>query len=86
MALRVTNQATTFNQKLHLIYLVINVLHHSNMNMKNAAALQTALEGVAVPMYCSDAEVAPKMTKLLTLWESKNKFFSYQTLKDMNTE
>ena len=53
--------------------------------MKNAAALQTALEDVAVPMYCSDAELATdnendKLTKLLKLWENKNKFFLYQTI------
>ena len=44
------------HQKLHLIYLVNDVLHHCIM--KNTAALQTALEGVAVPMYCSEVEVA----------------------------
>merc|ERR1719186_2384274 len=52
LAWRVTNQANTFNQKLHLIYLVNDVLHHCVR--KNAAALQTALEGVAVPKFCSD--------------------------------
>ena len=57
--------------------------------MKNAAALQTALEGVAVPMYCSDVEVAtdddwPSCSHSGTHSE-KNKFFSDQTLKDMKS-
>jgi len=86
LAWRVTNKVNTFNQKLHLIYLMNDVLHHCVR--KNASALKSALEDVAVPMYCSAAEVATddeigKLTKLITLWESKNKFFSDQTLDYM---
>ena len=52
------------------MHLVNDVLHHCIM--KNGAALQTALEGVAVPMYFSTAEVATvdeigNLNKLLTL-------------------
>ena len=41
--------------------------------MKKSAVLQTALEGLAVAMYCSTTEVATddeigNLTKLLTLW------------------
>ena len=83
-----TNQANTFNQKLHLIYLVNDDLHYCIM--KNADALQTALEGGAVPMYYSEAKVATddeigNLTKVLTFWKSKNRFFSDQTLKDMKS-
>ena len=88
LAWRVTNQANTFNQKLHLIYLVNDDLQYCII--KNAAALRAALEGEAVAMYCSDAKVATddeigNLTKMLTFWESKNKFFSDQTLKDMKS-
>ena len=86
LAWRVTNQAYSFNQKLHLIYLLNDVLHHCVR--KNADALKAALEEVAVPMYCAAAEVAGedeigKLTKLITLWESKNKFFSENTIDAM---
>merc|ERR1719369_1915967 len=86
LAWRVTNQSYSFNQKLHLIYLLNDVLHHCVR--KNADALKAALEEVAVPMYCAAAEVASddeigKLTKLITLWESKNKFFADDTLEDM---
>ena len=41
-------------------------------------------------MYCSDAKVATddeigNLTKVLTFWKSKNRFFSDQTLKDMKS-
>lgn len=83
---RVTKESVPFNQRLHLIYLVNDVLHHCVR--KNAEALKTALESVAVPMYCATAEVAgedeiKKLTKLITLWESKNKFFADDALEEM---
>ena len=83
---RVSSPDTTFNQKLHLIYLVNDVLHHCVR--KNNSSLQAALVAVAVPMYCSAAQVAggeemEKLSKLITLWQSKNKFFSDQTLEAM---
>ena len=86
LAWRVTNQSYSFNQKLHLIYLLNDVLHHCVR--KNADALKAALEEVAVPMYCAAAEVAGedeigKLTKLITLWESKNKFFTENTIDAM---
>merc|ERR1719228_3287152 len=56
LAWRVTNQAYSFSQKLHLIYLLNDVLHHCVR--KNATALKAALEEVAVPMYCAAAEAA----------------------------
>ena len=83
---RVSSPGTNFTEKLHLIYLVNDVLHHCVR--KNNSSLQAALVSVAVPMYCSAAQVAnsqemEKLSKLITLWQSKNKFFSDQTLEAM---
>ena len=55
LACRVTNQNTSFTKKLHLIYLVNDVLHHCVR--KNNSGMQKALETVAAPMYCSAAKV-----------------------------
>ncbi|XP_065359706.1 calcium homeostasis endoplasmic reticulum protein [Calliphora vicina] len=69
---------TTFQQKLHLIYLINDILHHCVR--KNANDLKNSLENVVIPMFCSadliaSTEQRTKLTKLLSLWESKAKFF-----------
>ncbi|XP_055376962.1 calcium homeostasis endoplasmic reticulum protein [Condylostylus longicornis] len=71
-------KGSTFSQKLHLIYLVNDVLHHCVR--KNANDLKSELENVVIPMFCSADLIATpeqkaKLTKLLSLWESKAKFF-----------
>ena len=86
LALKGTKESSPFSQKLHLIYLVNDVLHHCVR--KNNETLKAALEAVAVPMYCAAADKAEeedvkKLTKLMSLWESKNKFFSEEKLNDM---
>ena len=86
LALKGTKESSPFSQKLHLIYLVNDVLHHCVR--KNNETLKAALEAVAVPMYCAAADRAEeedvkKLTKLMSLWESKNKFFSEEKLNDM---
>lgn len=43
--------SSPFTQKLHIIYLVNDVLHHCAR--KNASELRDALESVVVPMFCS---------------------------------
>ncbi|XP_055910093.1 calcium homeostasis endoplasmic reticulum protein isoform X2 [Eupeodes corollae] len=68
----------TFTQKLHLIYLVNDILHHCVR--KNANDLKNSLENVVIPMFCSAQLIASndqkgKLSKLLSLWESKAKFF-----------
>lgn len=83
---RVTQPGTAFTQRLHLVYLVNDVLHHCVR--KGAGDLQAALEAVAVPLYCAAATVAGeteigKLTKLISLWEDKNKFFSEETIQAM---
>ncbi|KAH8380124.1 hypothetical protein KR009_009098, partial [Drosophila setifemur] len=69
---------STFQQKLHLIYLVNDILHHCMR--KNINDLKNSLENVVIPMFCSADLIASndqrqKLTKLLTLWESRAKFF-----------
>jgi len=86
LVLKATKESAPFSQKLHLIYLINDALHHSVR--KNADSLKAALEGAAVPMYCAAADGASednmaKLTKLMSLWESKNKFFSDERMEDM---
>ncbi|KAK0073525.1 hypothetical protein PV326_013316 [Microctonus aethiopoides] len=71
-------QGATFNQKLHIIYLVNDVLHHCAR--KKTADLRKAMESVVVPMFCNTSlaatdEQLTKLNKLLSLWESKNNYF-----------
>ncbi|XP_074109214.1 SR-related CTD associated factor 6 [Cotesia typhae] len=71
-------QGATFNQKLHIIYLVNDVLHHCAR--KKSMDLRQAMENVVVPMFCNTSLAATsdqltKLNKLLSLWESKNNYF-----------
>uniref|UniRef100_A0A8D8RCX3 Calcium homeostasis endoplasmic reticulum protein n=1 Tax=Cacopsylla melanoneura TaxID=428564 RepID=A0A8D8RCX3_9HEMI len=71
--------ASSFTNKLHIIYLVNDILHHCVR--KNVPELKKAVEDVVVPMFCNVAkdtndEQQAKLNKLLTLWESKNHYFS----------
>ena len=86
LSFKATNLSTPFTKKLHLIYLVNDVLHHCVR--KNNDVMKKALETVAAPMYCSAAKIATgdemeKLSKLITLWTSKNKFFTEETLDQM---
>ncbi|XP_039430231.1 calcium homeostasis endoplasmic reticulum protein isoform X2 [Culex pipiens pallens] len=73
-----------FAQKLHLIYLVNDVIHHCNASSsirKRNDELKKCLEGAVIPMFCNAQittatdEQRAKLTKLLSLWESKGNFF-----------
>ncbi|KAG7299832.1 hypothetical protein JYU34_016850 [Plutella xylostella] len=48
---KVTQPGAAFTQKLHIIYLVNDVLHHCAR--KNAEDLKKNLENVVVPMFCN---------------------------------
>ncbi|CAG9828947.1 unnamed protein product [Diabrotica balteata] len=79
-------RTTVFTQKLHVIYLVNDLLHHSAR--KNASDLKEALERVVVPMFCNasitaTAEQKQKLDKLLKLWESKTNYLKVDTLERM---
>ncbi|XP_021925651.1 calcium homeostasis endoplasmic reticulum protein isoform X2 [Zootermopsis nevadensis] len=75
---KVISPGAPFTQKLHIIYLVNDVLHHCAR--KNAEDLKKALEEVVVPMFCNTSigiteDQQTKLNKLLNLWESKNNYF-----------
>ncbi|XP_012288271.1 calcium homeostasis endoplasmic reticulum protein isoform X2 [Orussus abietinus] len=84
-------QGTSFNHKLHIIYLVNDVLHHCAR--KKSVDLRKAMESVVVPMFCNTSLAASeeqlnKLNKLLSLWESKNNYFDegiVDKLKQPNT-
>ncbi|CAH1774373.1 unnamed protein product [Owenia fusiformis] len=82
---RVTDKTASFDLKLHLIYLMNDVLHHCVR--KNAEGLKGSFETVVTPVFCSahvgmEEEKQQKLTKLLGLWE-KNKYFSENTIQLM---
>lgn len=83
---KVIHGSTTFPQKLHVIYLVNDVLHHCAR--KNATDLKDALASVVVPMFChasigATEEQKNKLDKLLRLWESKANYLSSETVEQM---
>ncbi|XP_026274909.1 calcium homeostasis endoplasmic reticulum protein [Frankliniella occidentalis] len=78
--------ASPFSQRLHIIYLVNDVLHHCVR--KNADMLKNALESVVVPMFCCTSVGLPedqqaKLNKLLNLWESKNNYLDENTIEKL---
>ncbi|KAJ3619166.1 hypothetical protein MTP99_005947 [Tenebrio molitor] len=79
-------EASVFSQKLHVIYLVNDLLHHCAR--KNANDLKEALESVVVPMFCNahisaTEEQRAKLEKLLKLWESKANYLDPNTVEKM---
>lgn len=84
----VTQLGAPFTQKLHIIYLVNDVLHHCAR--KNAEDLKKNLENVVVPMFCNASiavteEQETKLNKLLTLWESKSNYFESGVIEKMKS-
>ncbi|GFG34350.1 hypothetical protein Cfor_08964 [Coptotermes formosanus] len=83
---KVISPGGPFTQKLHIIYLVNDVLHHCAR--KNAEDLKKALEEVVVPMFCNTSigiteEQQTKLNKLLNLWESKNNYFDASVVEKL---
>lgn len=84
---KVVQGTVPFSQKLHIVYLVNDVLHHCAR--KNANDLKDALESVVVPMFCnasigSTDEQKNKLDKLLKLWESKANYLAPETVEQMH--
>ncbi|XP_030852145.1 calcium homeostasis endoplasmic reticulum protein [Strongylocentrotus purpuratus] len=72
-------KAAPFTAKLHLIYLINDVLYHCTR--RNAHDLQHALEDTVAPIFCSTHAVADedqkgKLEKVLKLWGTNNYFDS----------
>ncbi|XP_012550792.1 calcium homeostasis endoplasmic reticulum protein isoform X2 [Bombyx mori] len=85
---KVTQTGAAFTQKLHIIYLVNDVLHHCAR--KNAEDLKKNLENVVVPMFCNASiavteEQEAKLNKLLRLWESKSNYFETAVIEKMKS-
>nr|XP_024217822.1 calcium homeostasis endoplasmic reticulum protein [Halyomorpha halys] len=77
----------TFNHKLHIIYLVNDILHHCVR--KHTEEFKIALEQVVVPMFCNaslgvNEEQQAKLNKLLTIWETKNHYFSDEIVSQLH--
>jgi len=69
-----TSYTAPFAHKLHIIYLMNDVLH--SCQRKGSVELKEELQRVLVPMFCHAATTAPedkrpKLEKLLSLWEGK---------------
>ncbi|GIY43811.1 calcium homeostasis endoplasmic reticulum protein [Caerostris extrusa] len=82
---KVTEPGASFETKLHLVYLINDVIHHCFR--KNADDLKKILESVVVPIFCStsigvDNDKQQKLSKLYKLWES-NKYFSQEILDQL---
>ncbi|CAG5119503.1 unnamed protein product [Candidula unifasciata] len=82
---RITSKEAPFQLRLHLIYLINDVMHHCVR--RNVENLRMALETVVVPIFCTsslsaDEDKVQKLNKLLELWE-KNKYFGPDTLEKM---
>ncbi|KAL3270232.1 hypothetical protein HHI36_009287 [Cryptolaemus montrouzieri] len=81
-------QGSTFQQKLHVIYLVNDLMHHCAR--KNSIELRSALEETVVPMFCNanigaTDEQKKKLDKLLKLWETKLNFLSKDIIEQMKS-
>lgn len=87
LAYKVTDPGASFQLKLHLIYLMNDVVHHCVR--KNNDDLKGSLESVAVEMFSSawvgchqDPDKEGKLNKLIKLWQDKS-IFSTVTLGRM---
>ncbi|KAK2156555.1 hypothetical protein LSH36_210g04002 [Paralvinella palmiformis] len=82
---KITAKDASFQQRLHLIYLINDVLHHCMR--KSAGELRNMFEKVIIPIFCcahaaADEEKQGKLVKLLNLWE-QNKYFEAGVTNDL---
>lgn len=82
---RVSAKDASFELRLHLIYLINDILHHCLR--RNADDLRKSVESVVVPLFCIsqlavDEERQNKLKKLLGLWASNN-YFEPQVIESM---
>ncbi|XP_062868861.1 calcium homeostasis endoplasmic reticulum protein isoform X2 [Trichomycterus rosablanca] len=84
---RITAETAHFELRLHLIYLMNDVLHHCQR--KNQRDLLAALQKVVVPIYCTsflavEEDKQQKISRLLQLWE-KNGYFDEVTIQQLQS-
>ncbi|XP_018095302.1 calcium homeostasis endoplasmic reticulum protein S homeolog isoform X1 [Xenopus laevis] len=83
----ITAEGACFELRLHLIYLINDVLHHCQR--KQARDLLAALQKVVVPIYCTsflavEEDKQQKIARLLLLWE-KNGYFDEATIQQLQS-
>ncbi|XP_078279712.1 calcium homeostasis endoplasmic reticulum protein isoform X5 [Rhinoraja longicauda] len=84
---RITAEGAHFELRLHLIYLINDVLHHCQR--KQARDLLAALQKVVVPIYCTsflavEEDKQQKIARLLQLWE-KNGYFDESIIQQLQS-
>uniref|UniRef100_A0A452EIL3 Calcium homeostasis endoplasmic reticulum protein n=1 Tax=Capra hircus TaxID=9925 RepID=A0A452EIL3_CAPHI len=84
---RITADGAHFELRLHLIYLINDVLHHCQR--KQARELLAALQKVVVPIYCTsflavEEDKQQKIARLLQLWE-KNGYFDDSIIQQLQS-
>uniref|UniRef100_A0A4W3JYE3 Calcium homeostasis endoplasmic reticulum protein n=1 Tax=Callorhinchus milii TaxID=7868 RepID=A0A4W3JYE3_CALMI len=84
---RITAEGAHFELRLHLIYLINDVLHHCQR--KQARELLAALQKVVVPIYCTsflavEEDKQQKIARLLQLWE-KNGYFDESIIQQLQS-
>ncbi|KAM7535710.1 hypothetical protein Aperf_G00000101112 [Anoplocephala perfoliata] len=89
LLLRVQASEATFEARLHILYLINDLLHYLKRHSDTASFLP-ALNRVIVPIYSlalesADDEKKDKLTRVLNLWES-NAYLSGDILKNMKEE
>ena len=77
LSFRALGPGMQFQHKLHIVYLVNDILHHCQR--KGAQDLKKSLEDIIVPLFfCTQIGESPenlqKVTKVLGIWESHNLF------------
>lgn len=82
---RICAKDARFETKLHLIYLINDLLHHCQR--KNADDLKEHLSTIVVPVFCTVSvglaeDKKNKLTKLRNLW-TQNKYFDTETLEKL---
>ncbi|XP_037674065.1 calcium homeostasis endoplasmic reticulum protein isoform X3 [Choloepus didactylus] len=95
---RITADTAHFELRLHLIYLINDVLHHwaltpgsslPHSQRKQARELLAALQKVVVPIYCTsflavEEDKQQKIARLLQLWE-KNGYFDDSIIQQLQS-
>uniref|UniRef100_A0ACB8F198 Uncharacterized protein n=1 Tax=Sphaerodactylus townsendi TaxID=933632 RepID=A0ACB8F198_9SAUR len=84
---RITADGAHFELRLHLIYLINDVLHHCQR--KQQRDLLAALQKVVVPIYCTsflavEEDKQQKIARLLQLWE-KNGYFDEPIIQQLQS-
>ena len=80
---RVTGAGMGFLHKLHIIYLINDVLHHSARKSSND--VKGVLQEVIVPIYCNTfvgegPENQQRLGKVIRIWETNN-YFDSETIE-----